>query len=296
MPQTRETCQVSFSVPNSRIGISRRPLGLYETVTVSGDGGRMSVSKIFGLHAPRNHDYVLHYPDDGSSVTLTGKTNLKGRVYLPEIGIVYGQMGSDFFNGEEISHEMMTESEERLPSPEAEALAAIEELMTLATEDVTIDSLQSFTDTVIVARKARIENGFTGSLQIFALDSITVGERVTLDYPSGLYSEKHVTIGDDSTVNGYVIVTFSGEEDIMRANYKQSRLARVRGLVYIDGIAQIQGIVSGVAMIDRAVYYSPRGYYENMFYDVTILENRETAWPLWFETEDSRRKEIKWVD
>jgi hypothetical protein len=219
---------------------------------------------------------------------------------MPSIGVIYGQMAADFFNGEEIPPAMMSTSEDKLPSPSAEALAAIEELKALATgEEVVIDSLQTLTDTVIVARKVRIGSGFAGSLQVFAPDSIVVEERVTLEYPSGLYSETHVSVGDGSEVNGYVIVAppdSSGEPDIMQAAYKQSRLARVRGLVYIDGIAQIQGIVSGVAMLSKAVYYSPRGYYENMLYDFTILENREMAWPLWLAGAGPQRKEIKWVD
>ncbi len=284
------------SLPHSRIGIDRRPLGLYEVVTMTGHDGRTRVSKIFGLRAPHPDDFVLYYPDRGSSVTLTGRTDIKGRVRIPAIGLVYGQMGADFFSGDEIPSAMMITSRNELPSPSAEALAAIGELKAHAVEDVVIGSSHSLSDTVIVARRARIEEGFSGSLQIFALDSITVAGGVTLEYPSGLFSETHVSVGEDSSVNGYIIVLPHGESDIMHAHYMQSRRARVRGLVYVDGIAQIQGIVSSVAMIDRAIYYSPRGYYENMLYDVTLLENHRMAWPLLLEGAGPRRKEIKWLD
>jgi hypothetical protein len=286
------------SLPGSRVTISRRPLGLYELVTISSRDNRMRVSKLFGQRPPVSDNYVLYYPDRGTPVSLTGKTHLKGRVRMPAVGVVYGEMGADFFSGEEISPAMMVASDEELPEPNAEAIAAVKELMPLAGGDLTIEGLQHLSDTVIVARRVRIEKGFTGSVQVFALDSIIVGAGVTLEYPSGLFSEKHVSIGDRSTVNGYVIVAppeSSDEPDIMRANYKQSRLARVRGFVYVDGIAQIQGIVSGVAFVDRAIYYSPRGYYENMLYDLTILENREMAWPLWLDGEP-QRKEMKWVN
>ncbi len=286
------------SIPHSRIGISRTPHGLYEKVTIASHDGRDSVSKILGLHTLCPDDFVLYCPDHGSSVTLAGKTHLKGCVCIPEIGIVYGQIGADFFRGDEIPPAMMTPSENELPSPSAEALAIVEGLMALATEEIEIDDMTELSDTVIVARKVRIAEGFSGSVQIFASDSITVAANVTLDYPSGLYSEKHVTLGEGSTVNGYVIVAplDSDETDVMQAGYVQSRKGRVRGLVYVDGMAQIQGIVSGVAMLSRPVYYSPSGYYENMFYDLTILENTRMAWPLWLEESGARRKEIKWLD
>jgi hypothetical protein len=279
------------SLPGSRIEITRKPHGLYEIVTIA--AGRTHASKIFGSYPA---DLVLCYPDRGSSVTLAGKTNLKGWMKIPGIGVIYGQMGADFFRGDEIDRSMMTASEKELPKPTAEALAIVEQLKALATDDVTIDEEWHSPDTVVVGRKVRIEKGFRGSLQVFALDSIIVAEGVTLEYPSGLFSETHVTISDRSSVNGYVIVVPKDEPDIMHANYKQSRTATVRGLIYVDGIAQIQGIVSGAAMLGRAVYYSPRGYYENMLYDVTMLENREMAWPLWLEADNRRRKEVKWVD
>jgi hypothetical protein len=217
---------------------------------------------------------------------------------MPAVGVVYGQMGADFFSGDEIPPAMMSVSGEELPKPNAEAIATIKDLMPLAGRDLTIDGFQDLSDTVLVARKVRIEKGFTGPVQVFALDSIIVEAGVTLEYPSGLFSEKHVSIGDGSAVNGYVVVIppeGSDEPDIMQANYKQSRLARVRGMIYIDGIAQIQGIVSGTAFLDRAIYYSPQGYYENMLYDLTILENREMAWPLLLDGVP-QREEVKWLE
>jgi hypothetical protein len=126
------------------------------------------------------------------------------------------------------------------------------------------------------------------------MDSINIEENVRLDYPSGLYSEKYIGIGDGTQVNGYAIVNLKDEPNVRNANYEQSRLATVRGLVYVSGIAQLQGIVSGTVFLGKAVYYSPRGYYENMIYDATVLENSEMAAPLWLGG-PPERKEAKWV-
>ena len=68
----------------------------------------------------------------------------------------------------------------------------------------------------------------------------------------------------------------------------------LRGLLWADGTAQVQGIVSGSLAANRFVYYSSEGYYEDMLYDMTLLENPAAAYPLWAETV-YRRKEAGWV-
>ncbi len=279
------TLMLYDSIPHSCISITREPWGLYEKVTITGSDGKTAVSKILGKHRLCGEEFVLLCCDNDSAITLTGRTHIKGRAKMSHNGVIYGQMGSVFFSGEEIAMDMMDISDKGLPQPTAEALLIIDELGKLATGDLAIKRSRRLSDTIIVANKVHIEAGFKGSLQVFASDSITVAENVTLDYPSGLFSKNYIGIGDDSVVNGYVI----------GLNYLQSRLAKVRGLVYVAGTAQLQGMVSGSAMLEKAVYRSPQGYYNNTIFDATILENHEIAWPFWIEGE-VRRKEIKWLN
>ena len=83
----------------------------------------------------------------------------------------------------------------------------------------------------------------------------------------------------------------------MAASYRQSRTARVRGLLHADGAAQVQGIVAGCAELRQVVYFSPQGYYKDMLYDLTLLENSATAQPLWHGgAETVRRKEAVCVE
>ena len=61
--------------------------------------------------------------------------------------------------------------------------------------------------------------------------------------------------------------------------------------------AQVQGIVAGCAELRQAVYFSPQGYYKDMLYDLTLLENSATAQPLWHGgAEAVRRKEAVCVE
>jgi hypothetical protein len=324
------------SLPHSRIKIERTPWGLYEVVTIHGQNNSVRSSKILGKRAAYVDDITFFYRNDNAALTLTGKTHLKGRVYAPRSGIIYGQMGSIFFEGEKTGVAMIKESDKELPKPQQEAVAAVEELRNLIGIEyphLSEDSLRysfvektadiflaegkleyldlsgkliltgreieiahpcRFNNIIVVGENIRIKEGFAGSLQAFATDSIHIESNVRLNYPSGLYSEKYIDIGDNSEVNGYVIVNLNGELDVRNVNYKQSRLATVRGLLYVCGIAQLQGIVSGSAFLDKAVYFSSRGYYENMIYDATVLENTEMAAPLWLSG-PPERKEVKWV-
>ena len=324
------------SVAHSRIMIRRRAWGLYETVSISSCDAGIHSSKILGRRTAYKDDITFYYRNNNTALTLTGKTHLKGHTRMPRSGVIYGQMGSVFFNGEKIEDGRMKESDKELPEPEAGAVSAVNELQALTEgrfdllqddslrhgfreseplifsvdrtleyrnlsgniilvgQDIEIDASCKFNDIIIVGENIHIGDGFTGSLQAFAMDSINIEENVRLDYPSGLYSEKYIGIGDGTQVNGYAIVNLKDEPNVRNANYEQSRLATVRGLVYVSGIAQLQGIVSGTVFLGKAVYYSPRGYYENMIYDATVLENSEMAAPLWLGG-PPERKEAKWV-
>ncbi|MDR2653237.1 MAG: hypothetical protein LBC68_13185, partial [Prevotellaceae bacterium] len=164
----------------------------------------------------------------------------------------------------------------------------------LAGDEITISSDSKLTDIIVVANKVTVNKNFEGTLQIFSRDTLIVEANVKMNYPSGVFSKKYIKIGDNTHINGYVIVDCDDKINTRNANYIQSRQAKVRGLLYIRGAAQVQGIISGNAYLARAVFYSPQGYYNDMIYDATILENGETAYPFWFNS-SQRRKIIKWI-
>lgn len=282
------------SVPQSRITIRRTPWGLYERVSITAGDGKTRTTKLLGRRSLCRDEFTVFCRNRGYAVTLTGKTNLKGRVFIPSRGIMYGHMGSTFFDGEKLDPGMIGISYDSLPTRDTAAVAVVKRLLATADGDVTIGGGR-LRDTIVVGRRVRIESGFRGSVQVFATDSLTVESGVTLEYPSGLFSQKYIDIGERSAVNGYVVVDPAEKPDPRYANYVQSRLAVVRGLLWVGGMAQLQGIVSGTAILDRAACYSPRGYYDNMLYDVTVLENDQIAWPLWLAG-PPQRKEAKWID
>lgn len=157
----------------------------------------------------------------------------------------------------------------------------------LAADELRIDSTCRMEHTIVAARKITLGRGARITAQLVARDTVVVEPRAALEYPSGIYAGRYAELGDHATVDGCVIVRDTAVRTTTTASYRQCRTARVRGLLYVDGAAQVQGIVAGYAMLRQAVCFSPQGYYPDMLCDLTLLENPATAQPLWLAGCDS---------
>ncbi len=167
----------------------------------------------------------------------------------------------------------------------------------LAADELRIDSTCRMEHTIVAARKITLGRGAHITAQLFALDTVVVEPRAALEYPSGIYAGRYAELCDRATVDGCVIVRDTNESTTTTASYRQCRTARVRGLLYVDGVAQVQGIVAGCAVLRQAACFSPQGYYPDMLCDLTLLENLATAQPLWLAGRDSMpRKEVLCVE
>lgn len=233
------------------------PYGLYEKIRVTTADGKFKKEAILGV--PQDST-VLYIADNGSPISLTGATNIIGVTYLPKLGVAYNQMGSHFFSGEKLNQ--IKNSEQNLP------------------EIIDIDTIR--------VSKVVVESGFKGERQIFAIDTVIVEENVVLNYPSGIYVKNgYVEVRDSSQVNGYVVVG---------GRYKQLPTAKVRGLVYVNGIAQLQGVISGTIYAKEASFYSPEGIYSNTIYNLTAIENHDIAAPILIKNAPHHeRRIIKWL-
>ena len=321
-------------VPSSKVTIEREQWGLYELVSVTATDPAFNQTRLLGLREPSNIGACFYHPDNHLSVTLSGNTNILTDAYLPVNGFIYGQMSSEFFSGEVVETSRMKPAETFLPEPAAGVTATIDSIFSIrptymlsrgnislpfyrsepliisaaanirdntlagkivvAGDNLKINATCHFDDIIVVCSTLTIEEGFEGSMQVFARDSVIVESNVRLHYPSGIYSNSLVRLSDNSLINGYIIVDPLVEAEIERPNYISTRKSLVRGFIYVNGTAHLQGIISGSAFVREAVYYAPYGYYRGMLYDVTLLENSETAYPLWLD--NGKRREAKWVN
>lgn len=322
------------SLPRSRVFVGAEPWGLYEAVRVRTADSLITSCRLYGAEPDVSN--TLFYADNRSAVTLAGQTRLQGTLCLPQNGLVYGRVGSDFYRGPEIPGAAIRRSDAGLPQPEPAVLRRIAVLFSqppqapnmlpdslfcsftgasaavfrlrdaevgdcalrgrivIYGDELRIDSTCRMEHPLVVARKITVASGARVAAQLFACDTLVVEPRAVLEYPSGIYAQQYAEVGDRAEVNGYAVVCDTVRRKKITANYRQSRTARLRGLVWVNGVAQVQGIVAGRAFLRQSVYFSPQGYYKDMLYDVTLLKNPVTAQPLWLAA--ARRKEAACVD
>lgn len=318
----------------SKLKIEHHLWGLYEVVTITTNDNLVSQTRMLGAIRASDIDCTFYCCDDNSPLTLMGNTNFEGELYLPKQGLVYGQIGSQFFSGEPVELHSVGYSESSLPTPDYQSIESIDNLMALIGEDyfesnievkfnrtdsrivnlkgatlnncsfignvvvvgqnIELDSTSTLQNAIIVANKIEVGSNFKGCAQLFARDSIIIHKGVELNYPSGIFSRNYICIEDNSEVNGYVIVHSKESANIQKPNYMQSRLATIRGMIYVKGVANLQGLVSGAVYVGQPVYRSHTGYYKHTICDASILDNQFIAYPLWIATH-SKRETILWL-
>lgn len=166
-------------------------------------------------------------------------------------------------------------------------------------ERVRLDASARLNDVILVASSVVIEEGFRGTLQIFAKDTVLLNDKVRLEYPSGIMltgnsRDTFLKLGNNSEVNGYAIVPGKTEERFTSfyANYIQPDSATLNGLLYVAGNAVITGRIRGAAYLADCWYRSNEAFYACALYDAHISRSDDLAWPLWFNSGYNRR-EIK---
>ena len=324
------------SLPGSRVALAVRAWGLYETVEVSTSDSVMRTCRLSGL-APESSQ-TFYYADNRAVLTLAGRTVLSGRLRLPQNGIVYGRVNSDFYRGDELPRSALLRSEATLlgVSPVAESriralFAAAGEAYPLPADslvrsfvrdstavfsvgnaelancrlqghilvyadELRIDASCRLEHLLFCARKVTVGVGVRMMAQVFARDTVILERGAKLGFPSGIYAGTYAEVGEECEVDGYVIVRDTVRRRKPTAGYRQAPTARLRGLLWVDGMAQVQGIVTGRAVLKQAAYFSPQGYYKDMLYDATLLENPLTTLPLWEQRSAVHRKEAAWLE
>lgn len=319
--------------PWSKVRVERDRWGLYELVSISVEKPAFTRTKLMGLREPCAYGTGFYHPENQMSITLAGNTNILTTAYLPRNGFIYGQMNSEFFDGKELESAQMKPADTLFPVAPQEILAGVDSIFSVQPfsrlsagnisvpffkstplilsaggdiyncnlagkvivvgDELTVDSTCRFSDIIIICSSLVVGKGFEGSMQVFARDSVVVGPNARLLSPSGIYASNRVRLSDNTQVNGYVIVNPLEEPEVTKPNYVSARKSVVRGFVYVDGNAQLQGIVSGSVFIKEAMYYAFSGYYRGMIHDFTLLENPGVAYPIWLD--QGKRREAEWV-
>lgn len=176
----------------------------------------------------------------------------------------------------------------------------------ISDKQITVTSSALLKDVLLFAPKIIIEKKFRGNLQVFASDSISIGEEVTLTYPSviGLISNNKPTstsiivLNKGDTIMGSVFI-IKNENDVM----EQTRLliseeAVIFGQVYSNGYVDLKGTINGSLMCDNIMLSTASSVYENHLLnaviDVSKLPEHYTGINL--VEESTVKKIVKWLN
>lgn len=326
--------------PQSTVTIHRSNWGLYELVTAETHDKKLKKICLIGYKADTNITPALYVSDNGQAFTLAGNSNLKGLACLPENGLLYSQVGSDFYSGEYVENTFVKQSPDDLPehieygqsmqhlkgvNSQISSLTKVslknsftENTLYLQSNSISGSSIRGnfviysdqkielyndtyIEDAILVAPKVIIHDGFRGNLQVISSDTVLLGEEVILNYPSGIFipqagEDSYIGIGTKSQVNGYVIFCQQEENraEKLTPHYYQNDSTRIRGLVWVEGISQIHGGVTGSLYGRDMNYYTPEGYYRNILYNAKVYGSDAMAYPFWLKS-NYGKKIVKWV-
>lgn len=128
---------------------------------------------------------------------------------------------------------------------------------------------------LVSASKIIIEGGFTGSIQVFAKDSLVVGPGCKLKFPSVLclsndnVNPVYIGIGKSATIEGSVIV-FQSNLSTRKPFLSVAEDALIIGQVYHKGLIELHGKIAGSLFCEGFYLKTKRAYYENHLLDNEI--------------------------
>lgn len=171
-------------------------------------------------------------------------------------------------------------------------------------DKVRIKSSCKISDIILIARYVTIESGFSGSLQIMATDTVEIGKGTYLHYPSGVYihgdkNKAYLHINQDSQIEGYAIIEGNvegGNGFIVDIHYRQEKGSQLSGLLFVDGIAHLEGTVLGAAYLKECYYLSGENMYSGLIYNAKIMRSDNLAFPFLFKDSRYDRKRMKKIE
>ena len=170
---------------------------------------------------------------------------------------------------------------------------------------ITIKKDATLEDIIVLANSAIIEQGFKGSLQIWAKEKIIIGEDCELKYPSAaiIYCENEestsslIEIGKNAVMNGYAVSL--SESPCVRNHFliDLKPKSRINGGVFSCDAVQIMGCVSGYLACKQFLLLADNKPKVNAIVDAQITNDESQSRPIGIDLARDHRDtyKIKWL-
>ncbi|PCJ87265.1 MAG: hypothetical protein COA57_04865 [Flavobacteriales bacterium] len=132
-------------------------------------------------------------------------------------------------------------------------------------------------DVIIYAPVIEAERDFEGNLQLFASDSLVIGDNCTFNYPSvvGLIKRQNkesatLLIKENTEINGVVFAYDEKPAGKSLLKVAIEKNATIKGQVYANGMVDLKGNIHGSLACNKFILNTPSSVYENHLLNVTI--------------------------
>lgn len=153
-----------------------------------------------------------------------------------------------------------------------------------ASDSIYIRKNNILEDVVIMAPKIAIEEGFTGTIQVFAKESITIEKEVTLNYPSVVSllnkevdKKAFVKIKEDVKIAGVVLLFGNDLLHLENLSLEIEAKGIVMGTIYCSGSLSLKSDVYGSVIASKINHKVPSSTYSNTLVDVAIDINKKPS-------------------
>lgn len=329
---------------------SKKGWGVFELAVIRSYRLADTLKKAFLTGTDTRADLTaLYLTDEDRPVSVSGRTEIRGEAALPGAGIRKAYVEGKAYTGKELVYGPVRASEKTLPLLDAGILeritqagndhSAYPEAVTgsrsfyeteqkyYAGEELKDISVKGhivlFSDTVLkISKSARlediiiyapaviIEEGFRGSCQVFAADSIVTGSNAVFYYPSCLgilkkeggqtAQQPEIRLGLKNTFNG-ILFTNEKQKSTFQTLISIGKDSKVNGEIYASGFVKLDQPVQirGKLAANRLFIKTPSALYENYLIDISIdrqKRNPDYLSSALLPSPHHRREVLKWLD
>ena len=123
-----KTFQLYETDSASQVGFISQQWGFYESLRVSSHNGNFSSTRLLGKMRECDHQAAFWLCDRNRALSLTGETEIRGRIFIPLNGINYTEIDGEYYKGEEILYSRMSIAGTQLPAIDSTSLVFAENL------------------------------------------------------------------------------------------------------------------------------------------------------------------------
>ncbi len=175
----------------------------------------------------------------------------------------------------------------------------------ISRKSIKISAGADLKDIILFAPRIEIEENFSGNLQAFATDTLIVGKKCKLAYPSvmGLISKNKtgspmLLVGEETEIAGAVFAIQEEKKDIpVLVKVILEKNAKLTGQLYTDGVLDLKGIVYGTVLCSRFILSTPSSVYENHLLNAIIDNSKLSPYYAGIQLTKnvSVKKIVKWL-